>query len=317
MTEAGAGVFVPAEEGTGHVGTVDGEMLDYTIGHTMARPLVDGTATFRASWTAPMATASYGFEVYAVTSDDGDGMDDPELAEEMNDSVGRFEFEVGVGCDLVPFYYDGDGDGYGAAERLACEQPAGYAPLGGDCKDDDPLVNPGAVELCSFADENCDGDSMAPPTFYEDVDGDGYGEITALRVDVCTVPDGYVERPGDCAPTDPSVHPGAVEVPANALDDNCDGTIDEMSVTPSGEDAAVPSTPSASTDPLVGAPMVGVPPSTSSGEPSVGVSEQMSPDGAEPAACAHSVPRRTNIGLLVGLGLASAGFVRRRRGNSR
>ncbi len=39
-----------------------------------------------------------------------------------------------------------------------------------------------------------------------DVDGDGYSSLLAG---------------GDCAPTDPAVHPGAAEIPGNGVDDNC------------------------------------------------------------------------------------------------
>src|SRR5690606_2137952 len=59
LTDANSGVFTPTEEGTGNVGLMEAEMLDYAIGHTAARELVDGVATFRASWTAPATTGSY------------------------------------------------------------------------------------------------------------------------------------------------------------------------------------------------------------------------------------------------------------------
>jgi hypothetical protein len=43
-----------------------------------------------------------------------------------------------------------------------------------------------------------------------DTDGDGYG-------DRC-----------DCAPTDPDIYPGAMEIEDNGIDDNCNGEIDEV-----------------------------------------------------------------------------------------
>jgi hypothetical protein len=44
-------------------------------------------------------------------------------------------------------------------------------------------------------------------------------------VEDCTIPDSYVELPGDCDDEDPTVHPDAEEY-CNDVDDDCDGTID-------------------------------------------------------------------------------------------
>jgi len=227
-TDEGGGAFASSEQGVGNVGITDGEPFEYAVGHTRARQLVGGVATFEATWTAPTTVGAHQFAVYGVTSDDGDGEDDAEIAEESNEPFGKFEFAVGVGCDLVTYYYDGDGDGYGRHEMLSCDPPEGYVTVGGDCKDDNPEINPGATELCSFTDENCDGEAMAPPTFYRDVDGDGFGDAADLLVDGCTLPDGYATQAGDCALDDPNVYPTAIEVPGNGVDDNCNGQVDEV-----------------------------------------------------------------------------------------
>lgn len=63
-------------------------------------------------------------------------------------------------------------------------------------------------------------------TFYQDNDGDGYGNL-AVTASACLVPVGYVTNSLDCNDTNLAVYPGATEVCYDGLDNNCDGTIDE------------------------------------------------------------------------------------------
>lgn len=67
------------------------------------------------------------------------------------------------------FYADVDGDTYGDENITApgCTAPNGFVSISGDCNDNDPLINPGALEICGNAvDENCDGltETVAPST---------------------------------------------------------------------------------------------------------------------------------------------------------
>ncbi len=109
---------------------------------------------------------------------------------------------------------DADGDGVDATE---------------DCDDSDASAYPGADELCDGVDNDCDGavdnDAVDMATFYEDADGDGYGDAEA-PVEACNLEEGLVEDATDCDDTEIAVNPAAEELTCDAVDNDCDGTID-------------------------------------------------------------------------------------------
>jgi hypothetical protein len=115
---------------------------------------------------------------------------------------------------------------------VACVAPVGAVDAGGDCDDGDPLVRPGALELCGGLDEDCDGlvddrdpDRVGAPRWAVDADGDTFGDPDST-VAAC-VPDlGLVTDTTDCDDADPAAHPGAMEVCGGA-DDDCDGLVDD------------------------------------------------------------------------------------------
>ena len=64
-------------------------------------------------------------------------------------------------------------------------------------------------------------------TYYADADGDGYG-ISSTSVSNCIgAPSGYVALAGDCDDNNNTIHPNAVEICFNNIDEDCDGLIDE------------------------------------------------------------------------------------------
>jgi hypothetical protein len=62
------------------------------------------------------------------------------------------------------WYRDGDGDTYGGINDTvqACPQPPGRISQGGDCNDSNPLINPGATELCDELDNDCNSQPDGP-----------------------------------------------------------------------------------------------------------------------------------------------------------
>ncbi|MEZ4321213.1 MAG: putative metal-binding motif-containing protein [Myxococcota bacterium] len=151
----------------------------------------------------------------------------PELCDfQDNDCNGLVDDDTQV----VPFFPDDDGDGFGNGLGTTVESCAplpGYVASPSDCDDTDPDINPGQPEICNQVDDDCTGfvdDGIPTSAWYVDLDGDGYGP-TASAVQACGAPSGHVALSGDCDDGDPSRFPGAPEV-CNELDDDCDTLVD-------------------------------------------------------------------------------------------
>lgn len=102
------------------------------------------------------------------------------------------------------WFVDADRDGYGdaAVEKVVtCDWKAGLALEAGDCDDTQPLTHPDAPEICNRIDDDCDGRAdesvEAPPVFYNDKDGDSYGDPLD-SVATCFQPEGWVTNDLDC-----------------------------------------------------------------------------------------------------------------------
>ena len=169
-----------------------------------------------------------GFSMNNEDCNDHDAAINPDAAEICNGIDDNCDGNIDEGLSQV-FYIDSDGDGYGssASTVLACVAPNGYVADSTDCNDNNSAINPGAAEICNGIDDNCNGsiDEGALLTFYEDNDGDGYGDANN-SVQACSMPNGYVNNNTDCNDSSAAIHPGASET-CNNLDDNCNGLIDD------------------------------------------------------------------------------------------
>ena len=99
--------------------------------------------------------------------------------------------------------------------------------MDGDCRDKNPDVNPGVVEICDGIDNDCNEgadelDAADITLWYQDQDQDGYG-IDAVSKLSCTAPYLFSTEGGDCDDENPTFHPNAEEICEAGLDSNCDG----------------------------------------------------------------------------------------------
>lgn len=118
--------------------------------------------------------------------------------EKSENSRGYYDYwiiKTGPECRKTTYYRDADSDGFGDANNsiIDCSQPSGYVTNNTDCDDSKAL--------------------------YVDNDGDGYGSGTPVA---CGVDNNF-----DCNDNDSSIHPNAIEICGNGVDNNCDGQIDE------------------------------------------------------------------------------------------
>jgi hypothetical protein len=154
-------------------------------------------------------------------------------------------------CPAAPNPEQTDTDGDGSGDACDADDDGDGAPDDADCEPVDPAVHPGADEICNGRDDDCDGSSDEAPgggsvcgSGGQDSDGDGLADdvdncpLVSNADQLDTDGDGHGDScdedddgdgspdSEDCAPLDPGIRPGAVEL-CNNVDDDCDGGTDE------------------------------------------------------------------------------------------
>jgi Putative metal-binding motif/FG-GAP repeat len=134
--------------------------------------------------------------------DDADPTKHPNALERCEDGLDK-------DCDgIAP--HDADGDGF------LCD----------DCDNSDPEIYPQAPERCNDLDDDCDAQiddyPADPPSWYDDADGDGFGD-PSTEVRSCDAPSGYISDGTDCNDSTADAAPGLPELCLDGLDTNCDG----------------------------------------------------------------------------------------------
>jgi hypothetical protein len=85
----------------------------------------------------------------------------------------------------------------------------GFTENQGDCNDGDADIHPNAIDVCGDGiDNDCAGGDETCAVDPRDIDDDG---------------DGFTENQGDCNDNDDEIHPNALEVCGDGIDNDCSG----------------------------------------------------------------------------------------------
>lgn len=140
------------------------------------------------------------------------------------------------GLQQYTYYQDADGDsfGFGANSQTTCDNtaPLGYVNNFFDCDDTNAAININATEVCDEVDNNCDGatdEGLPVFTYYQDSDGDGFGDADASQASCFTTPPAnYSTNNTDCDDNNAAINPDAIDVALDGIDNNCDGLLDAV-----------------------------------------------------------------------------------------
>lgn len=106
----------------------------------------------------------------------------------------------GPGCTPLPWFPDGDRDGFGLDEGvvMTCAPPLDHVANGGDCNDDDAAINISADEVCDQVDNDCDQQVDEPAKTNPSCGGCSLFEAGSTGYAVCPAAASWAEAQASC-----------------------------------------------------------------------------------------------------------------------
>ena len=148
-------------DGDGVSAYTDCDNQDPTVGALSFYQDVDGDGFGDDAENKNACEAEPGWVAQGGDCDDGDASRFPTNPEICDDVDNDCDGEIDNGAsDILTWYADEDGDGYGDDTRPieSCRSLSGYLATPGDCDDTRAAVNPEAVAVCGDGlDNDCDG----------------------------------------------------------------------------------------------------------------------------------------------------------------
>lgn len=162
-----------------------------------------------------------GYSDNGADCDDSAPLNNPDAPEVCDLEDNDCDETVDEGAlDAPSWYYDGDGDGFGAESvtEVSCSQPAEYVPTSGDCDDTNPMMYPGAAEEGNDGiDYNCDGEvqeatpvptPVTTPTPADTPTQTPVEEPTATATPEVTPTEAPTDAPTEAPTDEPNTFPG-------------------------------------------------------------------------------------------------------------